>query len=558
MSRRASLARLGRTLQHLEPSQVLSRAREPFVDALDWGGASVAGPTTVPGWPAKFAPTDVRLGSRHVGPTGRDITLLGVKRTMGPPISWDWTAPDAPRLWGFHLNYWDWAHEVKTRNSGLDMLEDLFLGWISRTRYGAGDEWEPYVVSLRLWNLCALHRPDEEALGGKALIRSVAQQQHYLSRRLELDVRGNHLIKNFKALCGAAAFLGQDRRLRVELRRAYREIDQQVLSDGGHEERSPAYHVQVLQDVIDLRDLALSCGEEAAARGLTRVASHMLAWLGEMTMGGSLPLLNDGFAVSPDLIALLGVHQRDPQEGVTVMAESGYARVRMGRWDNLLDVGPLGPSYNPGHGHADSLSFVSFHGGAPLLIDTGTSTYAAGKQRAYERSTRAHNTVEVDGCDSSEVWGSFRVGRRAAAALTKVHGRPGAVEVSAFHNGYDATHGVGVERTWTVLVDRLIIADELHMTAGTKTPMATTHLHLHPDYRWNGTVATGPAGSFTITCRDDLGVSVPAETRMGPVADGLDSVTAGVHLQFRWRAGASRHTTTIEVGFGERTQGESQ
>ena len=51
--------------------------------------------------------------------------------------------------------------------------------------------------------------------------------------------------------------------------------------------------------------------------------------------------------------------------------------------------------------------------GEPLLIDTGTSTYAAGAVRDRERSTAAHNTLEVDGRDSTEVWGAFRAGRRA-------------------------------------------------------------------------------------------------------------------------------------------------
>ena len=51
--------------------------------------------------------------------------------------------------------------------------------------------------------------------------------------------------------------------------------------------------------------------------------------------------------------------------------------------------------------------------GVPLLVDTGTSTYAPGPVRDYERSTAAHNTVEVDGANSTEVWGAFRAARRA-------------------------------------------------------------------------------------------------------------------------------------------------
>ena len=37
------------------------------------------------------------------------------------------------------------------------------------------------------------------------------------------------------------------------------------------------------------------------------------------------------------------------------------------------------------------------------------------ERRRYDRSTAAHNTVSIDGTDSSEVWQIFRVGRRAKA-----------------------------------------------------------------------------------------------------------------------------------------------
>ena len=83
----------------------------------------------------------------------------------------------------------------------------------------------------------------------------------------------------------------------------------------------------------------------------------------------------------------------------------------------LADVGLPCPRELPAHAHADSLGCVAYVDGAPLLVDTGTSGYAPGPARDRERSTAAHNTVELDGTDSTEVWGAFRAGRRA-----RVHG----------------------------------------------------------------------------------------------------------------------------------------
>ncbi len=82
----------------------------------------------------------------------------------------------------------------------------------------------------------------------------------------------------------------------------------------------------------------------------------------------------------------------------------------------------------------------------PLLIDVGTSSYAPGAVRDHERSTAAHNTLEVDETDSSEVWGAFRTGRRARSfrlrLFTEVVGRDGrTVIVEAAHDGYRHLRG---------------------------------------------------------------------------------------------------------------------
>jgi hypothetical protein len=78
----------------------------------------------------------------------------------------------------------------------------------------------------------------------------------------------------------------------------------------------------------------------------------------------------------------------------------------------IFDCGPLGPDYQPGHGHCDVLSYeLSLHG-QRVVVDTGVSTYEACAERHYERSTAAHNTLRIDGEEQAEIWASFRVGRR--------------------------------------------------------------------------------------------------------------------------------------------------
>jgi uncharacterized heparinase superfamily protein len=136
---------------------------------------------------------------------------------------------------------------------------------------------------------------------------------------------------------------------------------------------------------------------------------------------GEIPLFNDSaLGVAPSTRGLLmraGVSveaSSNNRPEVTVLPETGYGVVRDPSSQSCLifDCGPLGPDYQPGHGHCDVLSYeLSLHG-QRVVVDTGVSTYEPCTERHYERSTAAHNTLRIDGEEQAEIWASFRVGRR--------------------------------------------------------------------------------------------------------------------------------------------------
>ncbi|MEN9780004.1 MAG: hypothetical protein RL014_1152 [Pseudomonadota bacterium] len=99
-----------------------------------------------------------------------------------------------------------------------------------------------------------------------------------------------------------------------------------------------------------------------------------------------------------------------------ISTDSGYVRLDNGPAVALLDVAPVGPDYLPGHAHADTLSFELSVGAQRVLVNSGTSCYGSSAERLRQRGTAAHNTVVVNGQDSSEVWGGFRVARRPLPA----------------------------------------------------------------------------------------------------------------------------------------------
>lgn len=129
----------------------------------------------------------------------------------------------------------------------------------------------------------------------------------------------------------------------------------------------------------------------------------------------------------------------------------------------LFDAAPLGYLSIAGHGHADALSFVVSVGGVPVIVDPGTYIYhAEPKWRAYFRSTKAHNTITVDGQDQSVAGGPFLWERKARAELLERGTGPGGGRIVARHDGYTRFREPVVhKRILTLDERRIVVEDEL-------------------------------------------------------------------------------------------------
>jgi hypothetical protein len=106
-----------------------------------------------------------------------------------------------------------------------------------------------------------------------------------------------------------------------------------------------------------------------------------------------------------------------------------------------VDAGPIGPDYLPGHGHGDIFSFELSVDGCRIVVDGGTSTYEAGKERDWVRSTRAHNTVEIAGADQCEFFAAFLVGRRGRPRDVTAEVSEEGLHVAGWHDGYRRLQG---------------------------------------------------------------------------------------------------------------------
>lgn len=483
------------TLRHLKPVQFYGRLwfklRQPKVDAF----AEAPSLRERKGqWQPPVAHKPTMLGQCR-------FKFLGVEHDLPAGGGWDDSALE--KLWLYNLHYFEDLNAEGAHDRTAWHLA-LMQRWVAENPLSSGNGWEPYPTSLRIVNWV------KWALTGNTLptvcVQSLATQIRWLCKRLEVHLLGNHLFANAKALVFAGLYFEgpeAEQWLAKGLGILARELHEQVLPDGGNFERSPMYHAIFLEDLLDLLNIASAYANQVPTTLVAPwrdVSLRMLDWLHGMTHpDGQIALFNDaafGIAATADELAayagsvlgtnavLSGLPRRCAHCNnggglhLSQWADSGYIRLECADAVALLDVAPIGPDYLPGHAHADTLSFELSVFGQRVIVNGGTSRYGLGPERLRERQTVSHSTMEVDGQSSSEVWGGFRVARRAYPFDLAVSERPDVLSVACSHDGYKRLSGEPVHRrSWQFSRSHMVVADSI---SGAGRPGLARYI-LHPD-----------------------------------------------------------------------------
>ena len=409
------------------------------------------------------------------------FVMLGEERTLSLPD--DWHNRELGKKWLMELHTFNLLC-----GNNAHSAHDLMLDWITHNQQLDSPGWHQYMTSQRIGNWI------KWSLQGNPLdtvVRtSIVQQVGYLLQVLAYDETDHKLFNNAKALLFAAYVL-DDKDSDRWREKGWMLIHQYCIEllgdDGGYIGLSPMYHCSLLLDMLDIANLLQAYGETLPGY-LNEAIVSARRWLTNMCHpDGNLALFNDAaFAVvaaPADLqqyaVRLGYTPVSAGPDGLLHLADSGFARMAMGPAVAMVDIGKIGPDHAASHGHADTLTFELSLKNRRIIVDTGLSTYEKMPERLLLRSTAAHNTVVLDNRNSSDVWGLFKVGRRASIIESTQTAQPDRLLVGATHDGYCRPgNRLLHRREWLMTVDKLTITDEL---TGRGSHRAEIFYHLHPD-----------------------------------------------------------------------------
>ena len=385
------------------------------------------------------------------------------------------------------LHYMDYLKELKFEDS-LFLIKKWILEVRPYTSNYWKDSWQSYGLSIRVINWIDLISGNASFINHfdnssfQLINKSIEYQVDFLLNNLEVDLCGNHLIKNIRCIFRACSYF-KGRKIKIWFKKIsyylFKELDNQFLSDGMHYELSPSYHNSVAEDLICIKRSLNSLSDDLNPKVIKRINQKINSVLKEMYFVTLRLTHPDGFpslfsdsglnsctkplVIAKKIKAVLDIpNQLNTLDKCEVwkLDDSGFYGLRSKDSCFITKCGDLGADSLPGHGQSDSLSFEWSVEGFRIIVDQGVFTYHPGIDRDFSKSTRSHNTLTLNNLDQSDCWSSFKVGRRARTKVTHFKELKNGFCLKAFHDGYEYLRGNPlVYRKMNITLDKLFFED---------------------------------------------------------------------------------------------------
>jgi uncharacterized heparinase superfamily protein len=333
-----------------------------------------------------------------------------------------------------------------------------------------------------------------------------------------------------------------------------RELKRQILPDGGHIGRNPQTSLDLLLDLLALRQVF-------AARGLKtpetmkRVIDRALPMLRMMQHGdGSLALFNGAGATARDRLASALTHEETRGPAPLQALATGYQRLEAFPALALVDAGGAPPVEFAGSAHAGCLSFEYSRGTERVVVNCGAPGPHNTQAREAARATAAHSTLTIGETSSARFVEPPRgfdtrpiMGPDTVTVERRTHDNETTLILS--HDGYAADYGLAHARELTLAHDGLTFSGRDRLLAAaaggaTKPADFALRFHLHPHVKattvpggvelslGNGKRLLFSASGADLSIRDSIFYASPAGARPTRQIVLAGEATPGVDI--RW------------------------
>ena len=405
------------------------------------------------------------------------------------------SAGGADPAWLAELHGFAWLRDVKEvgGEEPARFAAAMVEGWIERFGRYTPLPWRADVVGERLaaWisHSAMIFRGADRSFIDK-FFRSLGQQRRHLMRVVPGLLDGACLLHAIKALIYAQlALTERDGPLNAALDLFVREIQRQILADGGHCERSPALQIEVLRDLVDVRGALVAAHKEvpsAVQSAIDRMAPMVRFF---RHSDGGLALYNDSDEGDAAAIDLLLARSAATGKPLTHAPHIGFHRLVAGSTLVIADTGAPAKRGLDEHAHAGTLSFEMSIGKDRMIVNCGTFPGADAQWRRALRATAAHSTAVIDDTNSSEIKPDGSMGARVERCVATRNDADGAFWLDASHDGYWRGFGVMHKRRLYLAAGGQDLRGEDNFVneQGKKVKGAgrgfTIRFHLHPSVR---------------------------------------------------------------------------
>ena len=424
---------------------------------------------------------------------GKIVTCHGRSIFDLEPPSEDWEVALLGFGWLRHLRAADTA---LTRANARALVDD----WISNSRKRPVSR-RADVMSRRVISLLSqapLVLGDTDGKFYRRYLRRLAREIRYL-RYTMMDVDGVARLQVLIALCYASLCLAnQGSHIRAATRKLSDELQRQILPDGGHISRNPGALIELLIDMLPLRQ-TFAARNIAPPPALLNAIDRMMPMLRFFRHGdGSFALFNGMSSAPSDILATLLAY--DDTHGVPMsnMPHTGYQRLDAGAMTVIMDTGVPPPPSVSQEAHAGCLSFELSAGLSRIVVNCGMPSTSRENWRVFARSTAAHSTLtyhETSSCQFVELSAMKRLlhGAPVVSGPSNVESYrevvANGVLLTTSHDGYLPRFGVVHRRVLMVAHDgaRLDGEDTVAPAPGARIKGNETdyavRFHLHPSVK---------------------------------------------------------------------------